>query len=288
MQDLRGVSIVPPAIAYDPVTRVVTITPAAPLDPGQGYRVVILSPQNDADPLGLRAIDGATLDPSTPPIEFTVLQPDAGVDAGASPAPALPTMSFCADVLPVLTTKCGSSICHGGTTLPADGLRLDSPTAVTATALGRVAVGSNRGPRSTAAAVGSLFGVDMPIVDPGTGTGPAGDPGDSWLLYKLLMAVPPRCVVAAGVGVDVDAGADAGASAGKAPTDVSGAHQVLWQPLSPAERDILSSLIPGREMPFPTNPSARLDQAKEPLTCDELERISLWIAQGAVVPSSCP
>src|SRR6185437_1267616 len=113
-------------------------------------RVFLLTPQNEGDLLGLRAIDGATLDPSTPDsVEFTVAPvAGGGGDAGAGTAAGsgAPTTSFCTDVLPLLTTRCGSAVCHGGTDLPAEGLRLDSAAAVSATAIGRVAQESNTGP----------------------------------------------------------------------------------------------------------------------------------------------
>jgi hypothetical protein len=308
----------PPTIAYDPVARVVTIQPSAPLDGSQTYRIWLESPRSDGDANGLRAIDGATLDSATPAsIEFTVA-PAGSVAASAGGGP---TTSFCTDILPVLTTRCGSSVCHGGTPLPAsaEGLRLDSPAAVAATAVGRVSEESNTGPRAAPASPTLPFGVDMPIIDPGPSTSGPGDPADSWMIYKLLMAVPSSCAggpadggagpaaatppvagadasAAADAGVDAapaaDAGAavDAGAStpASAKPTDVSGLHHVAWQPLSQAERDILSSLVPGREMPFPADPTAPLDQPGAQLGCDDLERFSLWIAQGAVVPSTCP
>jgi hypothetical protein len=310
LADLQGNPVSPPpAVAYDPVTRVVTLTPGAPLDGGQTYRVFLLSPQNDADPLGLRAIDGATLDPSSPAsIELTVSPgTPGGADAGAAVGPAGPTASFCTDVLPLLTTRCGSAVCHGGTPLPAsaEGLRLDSPAGVSATAIGRVAQESNTGPTAAPLAPTLTFGVNMPIVDPGPASSGTGNPSNSWMMYKLLMAVPPTCAGGpadggAGATADatagsVDAGAtDASAEAGASraasgkPTDVSGLHHVAWQPLSQAERAVLSNLVPGREMPFPADPTVPLTQVASQLSCDDLQRISLWITQGAVVPSTCP
>jgi hypothetical protein len=187
----------------------------------------------------------------------------------------------------------------------------------------------------------------MPIVDPGNGG--AGNPGDSWLLYKMLMAVPgpdpiscdggtpPSATGAPGDGdpseaaaaVDgggsgaagdatlpsdatgaptldatteattasadtgvsgeagnatVDAGDDAGAPASTTTlSNVCGLYSVNWQPLSTSERANLANLVPGREMPFPSN--LNLDAGPGTgSSINELERISLWITQGAPIP----
>ena len=330
-----------PTVAYDPVARVVTITPpASALTPGQTYTIGIASPQNAGDPNGLRAIDGAMLDPGSPAIiDFQVTNA-----ASASP-PAPPTIDFCNDVFTTFSTCTGSG-CHGST-LPAAGLLLTTAEGVAQTAIGRVAHGSNTGPRAAAQPPSLLFGEDMPIVDPGNGG--AGNPGDSWLLYKMLMAVPgpdpiscdggtpPSATGAPGDGdpseaaaaVDgggsgaagdatlpsdatgaptldatteattasadtgvsgeagnatVDAGDDAGAPASTTTlSNVCGLYSVNWQPLSTSERANLANLVPGREMPFPSN--LNLDAGPGTgSSINELERISLWITQGAPIP----
>jgi hypothetical protein len=317
-----------PTIAYDPVARVVTVTPTDPLTPGQTYSIAIASPQNAGDPNGLRAIDGATLDPGSPAlIEFEVT-------AAVTPAPPPPpTIVFCNDVFPTFSA-CGGSGCHGTALgLPAAGLLLTTPDGITQTAVGRVAHGANTGPRAAAQPPGLLFGEDMPIIDPGTGG--TGNPGDSWLLYKMLMAVPgPDTTSCDGGAADASSAADAGdstvptdatapatsdataeataeaaaaaddsgtsgegggaedagedATPGAAttmlPTNVCGLYALSWQPLSSSERATLANLVPGREMPFPSSPSP--DAAVgigSPIS--DLERISLWIAQGATIPT---
>jgi hypothetical protein len=58
--------------------------------------------------------------------------------------------------------------------------------------------------------------------------------------------------------------------------------------MTDAERAALSDLVPGREMPFPARPETPARATTEPMTVDELERVSLWIAQGARVPAMCP
>jgi hypothetical protein len=324
-----------PTVAYDPVARIVTITPLASpqsqmLVSGQSYKIVILAPQNGADPNGLRAFDGATLaEPAPIVIAFSVTD--------ATPTlPSTVSIDFCRDIFPITDAKCSLSICHGGSgpmPAPAAGLVLDPPSGIPTTAVGRVAQGSNTGPRSVASPPSLLFGEDMPIIDA------TNDPGNSWLMYKVLLATPsPEPVVDAGASGSEDAGApdattdaggpgsgaeagapevgaDAGAleadasaadaSAADASTDaaaeagvpssppivppvnVAGAHALPWQPIPAAERASLSNYVLGREMPFPPVPG-QLNSTTSPLTVDEMERLSLWISQGAAAPATCP
>jgi hypothetical protein len=327
--DLAGNALTP-TVAYDPVSRVVTITPLSPLTPGQDYEIGIASPQSSADQNGLRAIDGATLAVgSTNRVGF-----QATVATSAS-VPA-PTVDFCNDVFTPVFGTCGGNGCHG-TAFPAAGLLLTTVAGVAQTAVGRVAHGSNQGPRAAPSPAGLHFGEDMPIVDPGTGSG--GDPADSWLLYKMLMAVPEAGAGPCDAGVDApsEAGAEAGADAAAlpepsgsdagapeasssdattadstlpeagssdasaedagaeggtdgpataahptTPTSVCGLTGVTWQPLSDAERATLAGLVPGREMPYPASLDAGAGLGA---SVDTLERVSLWIRQGAPVPS---
>jgi hypothetical protein len=132
--------------------------------------------------------------------------------------------------------------------------------------INQVAHGSNQGPRAKAGPPLELFGLDMPIVDPGS-------PADSWLVYKLLLGVPPPCS-----STPCDAGA---------PAVMHDLHALPWTGISPAERSTLSSFIPGRAMPFPTDPSADPSTATETLTLDELDQMSFWILEGAPV-TACP
>lgn len=329
-----------PTIAYDPVARIVTITPLS--DPGQAlvsgqtYDLVILAPQNAADVNGLRAIDGATMPKSPRVLAFSVTDPTPT----AQPTVAI---DFCRDIYPITSLKCAVSICHGpgvNGNIPAAGLLLNPPSGIPATAVGRVAQGSNTGPQSLASTPTLLFGEDTPIID-ATGNS-AGNPGNSWLMYKVLLAVPspepedagtpdattseeaglPDATVGAsdaGSNADGasasdggttddgaapagtgDAGAgDAGAmEAGGAPppppvvppVDVAGIYGSLaFKALSDAERATLSQYIQGRAMPFPPVPTVGPPNVQtDPLTLDEMERMSLWIAQGASAPAGCP
>jgi len=322
LEDIGMTTAFTPTVAYDPVARIVTITPltdsSQALKPQQSYNLVITTPRDANDANGLRAIDGATLEaPAFRTIAFTVVAPLA------SP-PSTVSIDFCRDIHPIFASNCSLSACHlapasKDIASSAAGLVLDPPSYIASTALGRVSQGANTGPRSLAAAPSLLFGEDMPIVDS------SGDPGNSWLMYKLLLAVPtppkaPQAEAgAAEAGPAPDAGGEAGASAdagaadatapdGSAsdagsldadvvdgaapdggvaasppltvpPVDVSRAHGLPWTADSDADRQVLSNYILGREMPYPG--------FQPPLTLDELERISLWIAQGAPSPGVC-
>jgi hypothetical protein len=268
LQDLLG-NYLQPSVAYDPVSRVVRLC-TGDLQPDQSYRLTLQPPADGGDPNGLRAIDGALLDPTESNVlEFPVVagtSPYTGVDACS--APATTPIDFCAQVMPIFTSKCGGSVCHSGP-LPAAGLQMSTPQGIQRTAIGRVAQGSNTGARSTTEPAGRVFGVDMPIISTSNA------PGDSWLVYKLLLAVPPACSSTPGAPA-----CDASAPGVQQPR-----LAVPWSILSDDERTTLSNFVQGREMPFPADPSTTPGSAKEPLTADEMETVSLWILQGAVVPA---
>jgi hypothetical protein len=266
LQDLAGNAVVPTP-SYDPVARVVRLcmTDAPALQADQTYRLTLVAPQSSTDPAGLRAIDGAGLDPSVNPvIEFPVV---AGATyAGPDACSGATAVDFCTDVFPIFASACGLSTCHSGS-LPAAGLEMTTPQGIQATAIGRVAQGSNTGMLAQAAPPGilgagqhELFGVDMPIVGPD-------DPGDSWLIYKLLLAVPSATTV------------QDNRYPGVAPA---------WTVMSDEERATLSNYILGREMPYPLDPSAAPGGSTNPatLSVDELDTVSAWILQGASIPSA--
>jgi hypothetical protein len=106
----------------------------------------------------------------------------------------------------------------------------------------------------------------MPIIDPG-------DPGNSWLLYKVLLAPNPATTTSPALictaGQTVPAPVSQATSANPAPTTV---------PLSDSERAILSEWVLGNQMPYPPTGALGLD---------EMERVRAWIAQGAAV-EDCP
>ena len=257
-----------PLVTYDPIARTVTLSsPKAPAAPwlleGQPYKVALRLPTNDdTNEEGLRAIDRAALDPNQPlEIGFFV-----GPPSGA--ASHEPGVQFCADVLPLLKQRCAG--CHYAGA-GAAGLALDSATSVARTALNRIAQGANTGGRSSGTdETGKVFGIDMRIVEPG-------NPGRSWLLYKVELARAP--VVEAGVTAPLLC-----ANAEAAPARD-------YQPLAPAqpwpadaERSVLGDHVLGREMPYPASPLA--SPIEQPLTFHERQRLRMWIAQGAKV-SEC-
>ena len=164
---------------------------------------------------------------------------------------------------------------------------LDTSAGVLNTALGeRVAQESNTGALAgLGRPPGRLFGVQMPIVA-------SFNAGNSWLMYKMLLAQPRP----------VDQGLDAGISVcGNAapPATVFVGATAPLVPMSDAERARLSPYILGNAMPYPLNlppdeptPVAPpYDESSTlPCTFDELERIRAWITQGANVEAcgACP
>jgi hypothetical protein len=153
---------------------------------------------------------------------------------------------------------------------PALGLILGNSSApmsltvgIQSTAIGRASEEVAVGPQALAEPPSDHFPDGMPIIDPGSGG--TGDPGNSYLLYKVLMA-PPM------------------AGTGGAPQQQ--VYSVTEYPFSDAERQALAALIPGREMPFPT--VVKTTPRTSTMTFDQMQQLSLWIAQGANVPQSCP
>jgi len=257
-------------VSYDPVALTVTLSPESAgqtgpdrkwLKLGQPYVLRFPVADENAQNFGLRAIDGATIDPKgLREIAFTVSK-DSVPDAQVRP----PTIDFCRDVLPVLSQKCGAgSPCHGSSDSSAAGLFLTTPDGVRYTALRKGAAhGSNTGARAAAVNPGRVFGVDMPLVDPGQSA-------NSWLLYKVLLAPMPAEPGAStacwSLGNDVYTPPLATAGVG------------LVQP-DAIEQATLADYVPGREMPYPGN-EGYIGQG---LTYEERQRLRLWIDQGAKV-----
>lgn len=262
-------------VGYDPVTATVTLSnPNLPADAGtirwleigQPYTILLGIPGDD-DVGGVRALDRATLE-SALTIGFTVSNEVLPADQVSEPQ-----VTFCGDVLPVLSAKCGSgSPCHtpfveGAP--PASGLTLTTPDGVQKTAIGRPAQGASTGPRpGIARSQGKIFGIDMPIVDPGNAP-------NSWLLYKVMMApYPPASPSPAG-------GPDSCPAPGAARSTPVTALNVPPGVPSDAERETLYDHVLGREMPYP--PLRGSAYSQQTLTFEERQRFRLWIQQGAKV-----
>ncbi len=262
-----------PVVTYDPVLRVVSL--AAPtqgtsawLTVGATYYVVMnVAAANDTiGNTGPKAIDGATLDKQV--VESFL----AAAPVGATPSEDR-LIDPCNDVMPIFQNWCSNTACHGTPpgdgTFPREGLALDSPIGLLNTAIGRASQESNTGPlASLDNPPGKQFGIDMPIIDPG-------NPGNSWLMYKLLLA--PGATATAQTPLSCG-----GTAKTPLPTGVSQATKANPDAptvaISASDRAILSELVIGNQMPYPPNP---------PLAIDELERIRAWIAAGAKVVQ-CP
>jgi hypothetical protein len=288
-----GSLLTDPNVDYDPVLLTVTLSNPGGGEPwlqsGQTYQVQI--PVATPTTEGVLAIDNATVASQTM-LEFSVV----AADGGGGTLPVEPTMNFCVDVLPVLRAKCAGSVCHSApemspeaaTTGAAAGLVLISSEGVAATALGRVAYESNAGPTSgpssgscpTTDTQTCLFGVDMPIIDT------ANNPANSWLLYKVLLATP--------AGTDEHLTAQCNPFTTEEyvanPPIVAAPTTSPPAKITSAERSRLSNYVLGREMPYPSNPTvpegSDAGTGAAALSIQELERLRLWIKQGAVVPPS--
>jgi hypothetical protein len=248
-----------PVVVYDPIARTVTLLPPKQpwLTEGQTYTLILGIPEGDAEQGGVRAVDGAKL-VAAQKLEFGF---QVGPKTGAT---FEPTVTFCRDVLPIFSLKCNLPTCHGSGGESAAGLVLDTSAGVGATALNRIAQGSNTGGRSTSApASGRHFGVDMPIIDPG-------NPGNSWLMYKVEMAPPPTLA---------EPMPPYGCTSGLLEKQVTFAFAPLvpqaQRKADDIERSILNDFVLGREMPFPS-PGAG-GYATASLTFDEREKVRLWI-----------
>lgn len=249
LRDAFNQAPVNPTVAYDPVRRVVTLSNPSEGKPwlivGQPYKVII-SAAASPDDLALRSIDGSGLT-KTVVLGFFA--------APARGRPKDPVMSFCRDVFPILEScnQCHFPAEAGGK--PWAGLDLFTESGIERTAKNRVSQATNTGARSTGAPPGPIFGIDMPIIDPG-------NPGNSFLIYKLLLRAPEErsttCIT---------------------PPQVVPNWDVATLPRDDDEADNLANVIPGRAMPPFT--------AKDPRAVSDaqLERLRLWIQQGATVES---
>jgi hypothetical protein len=314
-----------PVVQYDPVALTVTLSNPNPkglqgwISQGQLYKVDVTIPPAGALSGGLRAIDGQTLEE---PVEVAFMvsapvgppmctQDSDCIDAAkphcdvANNVCVPPVISFCDDIQPIFVAKCSAGFCHGapaaapspsgGGVQPAQGLILDTSIGLANTAIGRVSNESNTGALAgREMPPGRNFGVNMPLVDQGQ-PGKGGDPGNSWLLYKLMLAPPAasgdKCRAC---GPGPTCLGTANAPGGDGGTSAAGCNACTPQPpltpqagMSDAEREILKDYVLGREMPYPTFPGGvpqNMVNDNPTLTLAQLERVRLWIQQGAPVP----
>ncbi len=256
-----------PVITYDPVARVVRME--APMGggwiaPGELYYIELGIPPIGSLSGGVRAFDGATLDPGLPDsariVDFQTC-PTTGCADGAvvAPDPPPPTApDFCRDVLPIFSQHCSGGYCHGsivGSQLPAEGLILDSYAGVVNTAINRSSEESNTGPLSGIPESTGTFGLDMKIIDPKSSA-------TSWLIYKMLLAPPRPLLPDGGDPTPSVRFLCSGAGQGDLPVDpfqdVDGgtlpASAAPFTMISDGERGLLDDYILGQRMPYPRLP----------------------------------
>jgi hypothetical protein len=232
---------------YDPVDRVAVWRPG-PLAPDVRYSIEIRAPKDRDDPFGIRAFDGAPLD-ETLTFGFTTAHA-----AGASSEPRRdgswcgePTCAGCTPPARDVLRGCATAGCHDA----AARLRLDGDRA--GVWVGRPAWPTARlGDPRLVHRDGAHFGIAMPWID-------ATSPGNSWLLYALLV------------------GGDLSATAPSATARV--APWIAWGELvHPArgETDRLREVIV-------IDP----DVHRGRVTVDDARTVGAWIASGAATPS-CP
>lgn len=165
---------------YDTVERVVVyrVATGGALLGGVLYHVELVSPKADENGFGFRAFDGAPLstEENAVPLKWSFLTARAAPTPGPSTEP--PT---CFETWTALNQSgCTKSTCHVGPEAPMS-LRLDSSASLLSTAIGHVAHEADTGPVAGRPLVDPpRFGTGMPVLDPG-------NPGTSYLLYKLLI-----------------------------------------------------------------------------------------------------
>ena len=284
LQDAAGMTLPPelqPNVIYDPVARTITLTRP---DVKRAWLLADTSYKVTFFPAGLQTIDGALLRTDLPLVFAFRVGPALPPGAVARTVPATlgepENVSFCNDVLPLFVVKCNLPTCHGSNTdkvanAQAAGLILDSSEGLFQTAIRnrRVAQGSNTGAAAGSAPTDQAdFGVDMPLIDPG-------NPGNSWLMYKIDLAKAPVIPSAPPV---FTCGPQ---------QDTTPKHATAYAPLvdalfvnADAERAVLSDRILGREMPYPASGPGG-NYATAPLTFQEREIIRMWITRGAPTPA---
>jgi hypothetical protein len=160
--------------SYDPTSRTAqfAVRVEEPLVPDVVYELTVYAAGTSVS--GLRSLDGVPL--ATPyKGRFRSRADRRPEDAVAAPV-------ACADAVDALRVRCGG--CHGANE-PAAGLDLSSSEGLEQTALGQVAHGASVGGASNVSpATPTRLGAGMAVIAPS-------DPGQSYLLYKLLAASGP-------------------------------------------------------------------------------------------------
>lgn len=289
---------------YDPVALTVTITGALGygtewLTPGQTYYLTLPVADDARDTVedlsGFRSIDREPLAERHDYIFRAVARApvadagpiddgpsDGGTGGGTSARRTRidPTVTFCADILPLFVAKCANAICHSAKGA-ASGLILDSAEGIRETAIDRVAHGSNTARQGiTAESDTRLFGINMPIITPG-------DPGASWLVYKVELA-PDTAPDLAAPNIACTPPRGAPPVSAKSTENAAFVDDVIKRfaedGFKTRDRTVLANHVTGREMPYPYPAPAYLEADPykyTPLTFQERQRIRIWIADRA-------
>lgn len=181
--DPEASSAIPFHVSYDPVERVVQYRMPAgySFEPNALYQFELVVPQG-SDDFGFRAFDGAPLEERDVPLRSSFFTGEGPVEYPQLVAPT------CADIVEQVfearPANCAASSCHSGVRSQngtPHGLWLDGRSNVRVTAINRVARQTELGDRSGGVPLeqAARFGVRMPLIQPG-------NPGNSYLLYKLL------------------------------------------------------------------------------------------------------
>lgn len=246
------------APTYDPVHREIIYRQTTGdadrhMVPGVTYRVSIFPPAGEP-PSGIQAFDGAPLDKVHSLTFTTEFEASEGAQVDQIPGADVQDV-YCAKVKDALS-GCAYNNCHkaGDDGPPAEGLDMSSSKLLVATAIGRVAHGSQMGEHAREADESPLrFGRGMPIIDA------QNFPGNSYLLYKLL--------------------------ANPANTDALLAADNLNAEETKKFKADVARLRSGVVVGMPMPPSNGLGAFKEPATLDAL---TTWILQGAPTVDQCP
>jgi hypothetical protein len=163
------------APSYDVLERVVTYRgPYGQLAAGVVYQVELPLPDEDKDGFGFRAFDGAGLKKGRVPLTWS-FRTSRAVAPASRPDPA----PSCDEALKVFQGG-GCARCHTDHANAPFGLSLASAIGVRDTALGQPSHETSTWARPGDTLVDpARFGTGMPLIEPG-------DPGTSYLIYKLL------------------------------------------------------------------------------------------------------
>jgi hypothetical protein len=237
-------------------------------------------------PFGFRAFDGAPLGTGPVPLSFSFYT------SRSAEVPQPACTPSCADIGARLQASgCSRNGCHSREEDPSScppgqaidpnedcvgvprmGLSLSGATDLLLTAIGRVAHQTETGPGGGIVLVNpSHMGVQMPIIDPGR-------PGNSYLLYKLLLRPANfRSPPAEQLTSDELARRASCTPAYRAqlPSD-----RTLALPHDERQR-LREWFVRGEGMPLVAR---NADEENSPLTLDAMHEIQHWIAQGAACP----